>query len=59
MILIISIIGLSDEGNTRYLKFEIDTSFDPEVSEFSISVDGENQNQLFYGRRQERNEALG
>ena len=44
-----AVVGVVDEGNTRFLQFEIDTNFDPEASEFHISVSDENYAELFHG----------
>ena len=45
-----TVVGLVREGGRSYLRFEIDTSFDPDVSQFGINVSsGENSQHHFSG----------
>ena len=44
-----TVIGLVDDGETRYLQFEMDTSFHPDVANFSITVSNNGGNTLFQG----------
>ena len=44
-----TVIGVSDEGNSRYLEFEIDTSFHPDVANFSIHVGKNGGDVIFSG----------